>query len=69
MVLVCHVISGDHVIKGSCGLIRGAPLGSADVMFLVVEGQNSTCPRIDPPLLFISKTHDMPCSDTRNFRT
>ena len=37
--------------------------GSGD-MFVVVEGQNSTFPRLDPPLLFISKAHDKPCSYT-----
>ena len=26
--------------------------GSGDTMFVVVEGQDSTCPRLDPPLLF-----------------
>ena len=36
--------------------------------FVVVEGQDFTCPRLDPPLLFISKTHGMPCSHIRNFR-
>ena len=35
--------------------------GSGDLMFVVVEGQDSTCPRLDPPLLFISKAHGMPC--------
>ena len=43
--------------------------GSGDTMFLVVEGQDSTCPRFNLPLLFISKAHGMPCSHTRNFRT
>ena len=35
--------------------------GSGDMMFVVVEGQDSLCPRLDPPLLFISKAHGMPC--------
>ena len=30
--------------------------GSGD-MFFVVKGQDSTCPRLDPPLLFISRAH------------
>ena len=25
--------------------------GSGDIMFVVVEEQDSTCPRLDPPLL------------------
>ena len=28
---------------------------NGDLMFLVVEGQESICPRFNPPLLFISK--------------
>ena len=32
---------------------------SKNIMFLVVEGQDSTCPRLDPLLLFISKARDM----------
>ena len=43
--------------------------GSGDVMFLVVEGQDSTCPCLNLPLLFISKAYDMACSDTLNFWT
>ena len=42
--------------------------GSGDVMFVVVEGQDSRCPRLDPSLLFISKAHCMPCSHTQNFK-
>ena len=42
--------------------------GSGNMMFVVDEGQDYTCPRLDSPLLFISKAHDMPCSHTRNFR-
>ena len=44
--------------------------GSGDMMFLVVlagGGQDSTCPRFNPSLLFISKEYDMPCSHTTNF--
>ena len=29
-----------------------------DMMILVVEGQDSTCPRLNPLLLFISKAHE-----------
>ena len=29
--------------------------GSGDMMFFVVEVQDSTCPRFSPPLLFIFK--------------
>ena len=42
---------------------------SGDMMFVVVEGQDSTCPRLDPPLLFISKAYGMPCSHILDFRT
>ena len=50
MILVCHVILQDHVIKESCNFmskILSAQFGgyrhygSADLMFLVVEGQDS----------------------------
>ena len=44
--------------------------GSGDMMFVVVEGQESTCPRLDSPLLLISNNaHGIPCSHTRIFRT
>ena len=33
--------------------------GSEDMMFVVAEGQDSTCLYLDPPLLFVSK--DMTC--------
>ena len=39
------------------------------MMSVVVEGQDSICPRLDPPLLFISKAHGMSCSHKQNFRT
>ena len=29
--------------------------GSGDMVFVVVDGQGSTCPHLDPPFLFISK--------------
>ena len=34
--------------------------GSGDTIFLVAEGQDSTCPRFNLSLLFISKAHGMP---------
>ena len=36
--------------------------GIGDMMFVVVEEQDSTCPRLDPSLLFKSKAHCMPCT-------
>ena len=39
---------------------------SRDMMFVAVEGHNSTRPRLDLPLLFISKVHGMPCSRKQN---
>ena len=36
-------------------------------MFLVVEEQDSTCPRFNPPLPLISKAHGIPCSQTYEF--
>ena len=33
--------------------------GSGDIMFLVVEGQDSTCPRFKLPVLFISIEHGL----------
>ena len=33
-------------------------------MFLVVDGQGSTCPRLNPRLLFVFKAHSIPCSHT-----
>ena len=32
-----------------------------DIMPLVVEGQDSTCSCLNPPLLFISKAHETLC--------
>ena len=31
------------------------------IMFLLIEGQDSTWPRVNPLLLFISKAHGVPC--------
>ena len=56
MILVCHVISQDHMIKVSCN----RHCRSGEMMFLVVEGQDSICPGFDLSLLFISKVHGMP---------
>ena len=33
--------------------------GGGDIMFLVVEEQDSTCSRLNPSLLFISKGRDL----------
>ena len=62
MVLVCHVISQDHMIKGSYDFMGGSPLihhpakfgghrhcVSGDMMFVVAEGQETICPRLDLP--------------------
>ena len=38
-----------------------------DIMPLVVEGQDSTCSCLNPPLLFISKAHETLCLHTQNF--
>ena len=37
------------------------------MMFVVVEGQDSTCPRLDPRLQFIAKAYDIPCSIPNRF--
>ena len=42
---------------------------SGDMMFLGVEGQDSTYLPFSPPLLFISGGYGMLCSPTRSFRT
>ena len=78
MIFVCHVISKHHVIKGTCDfmggsqswkvttlpslLARGMYYGSGNMMLLVVEGQDSACPRLNLLLLFIFKAHGKPCS-------
>ena len=31
--------------------------GSGDMVFVVIEGQDFSCPCLDPPLLLISKAH------------
>ena len=41
--------------------------GSGDMVLLAVEGQYSTSSRFNSPLLFISKTHGILWSHTRNF--
>ena len=38
------------------------------VVYLVVEGQDSTYPRFIPPLPFTSKAHDIPNSHIQNVR-
>ena len=42
--------------------------GSGDMIFVEVEKQDSIRPRLNPPLLLISKAHGMPCSHTQNFK-
>ena len=42
---------------------------SGDIMFLVVERHDSTCSRLNPPLLFISKAHGISSSQIQHFRT
>ena len=37
-------------------------------MLLVVEEQDSTYPPFNPPLLFISKAHDMLCLHKKTFQ-
>ena len=32
---------------------------NGDIMFLIVEGQDSTCSGLDPPLMYISKAQSM----------
>ena len=70
MVLVCHVISQNHVIERLCSFMGWClscqvtilwlrHCGSGDMMFLVVKGQDSTGPCFSPPLVFISKGHGL----------
>ena len=76
MVLVCHVILQDHIIKESCvaqppmknqhtGKVGSGNCGSGDLIVLVVEEQDSICPWLNLPLLFISKAHEIQCSHTK----
>ena len=66
-----------RVIKRSCNLMGGSPTWQVNTlpslvttgivaleMFLVVEEQDSTCPRFNPPLPLISKAHSIPYSQT-----
>ena len=41
---------------------------SRDMTFVAVEGQDSTYPHFDRPLLLISKAHGILCSHSQNFR-
>ena len=68
MVLACHVILQDHLIKRSCDwepfMLSHHPAkfgghgqnGSGDMSF-VAEEQNSKCSLLNLPLLLISKAH------------
>ena len=84
IILVCHVISQNHVIKGSSEFLGRSPSRKVTTLpslmaigmqccsgniFLVVQGQEITYPCFNPPLLFISKTHGIACSHMRIFRT
>ena len=82
MFLICHMISQEHVRKGhvagseplmlSLNLVKFAGhrhCSSKDLMPLVVKRQDSRCPCLNPPLLFISEVQSMPFSHPRNFRT
>ena len=67
------MILQEHVTKGLVTLCVGAPhvshhlakfcghshCGSRDMMFIVVKEQDSTCFRLNPPLLFVSKAFDL----------
>ena len=82
-ILVCHVISQGHGI-GVMWFNGREPLmvihhpakfgshrhwGSGDMFVLVgLVVLDPTCPLLDPPLLFISKAHCIPCSRIKNFR-
>ena len=57
------------MVSHHAGKFRGHRHCRSGDMFVVVEGKHFTCPRLDPPLLFISKAHGMLCSHTPNFRT
>ena len=70
MVLVCNLISQDHVIKGSCNFLGENTswkvttflnllvIGIEVVeIFLMIEEQDSKCSCLNLPLLFISKGH------------
>ena len=78
MFLVCHVISQNHLIKGSYHFMGRIPLTisqhhakffghrhcySGDIMFLLVEEEDSTCSRLNPALLFIPKGHGLKAHD------
>ena len=73
MILVCHLILQDHVIKGSHYFMGWSPhgkshhfmigghrdCGSGYMMFVVVKEQDPACPRLNRSLLFISKAYGM----------
>ena len=39
--------------------------GSGDMVLVVIEGQDFSCPCLDWSLVFIFKAHSMPCSHTK----
>ena len=68
MVLACHVISQDDVIKGSCDcMVSHHPAkfdghrhcGSGDIIFLVAEEENSRYSLFNQPLLYSSNGHGL----------
>ena len=79
----CNFTARSHWSKGHINLWVGAPdlshyppkfvdhsqHVSGDIMFLVVEKQDSTSSCLNLPLLFISKAHGLLRLHTRNFTT
>ena len=74
MFLVCHIVLKDNVFKGPCDFMGGSPsllsyhlakfgghrhYGKEDLMFLVVEEEDSRCSLFNTSLLVISKGHSM----------
>ena len=81
--LIYHVSLWDYVTEESCDFMSGSSLlyvttlpsfgghrheGSGDNV-LVIQGKDSTCPRLNPTLLFISKVRGMSCFHTWIFGT
>ena len=62
MILVCHVISLNHVIMVGYHPDKfggNRHCGSEDIMLLVGEGEDPRCSCFNPPLLFISKVQGL----------
>ena len=63
---MCFYVWDPFMVRHHPGKFGGySHCGSRDTMFAVAQGNNCTCPRRDPPLLFISEAHGMPCSNIR----